>query len=64
MRKFLKWLLGIDKLEEKIQHLDNQLKVVNDRTQMNNLRTLMMLEYGDFPELDGRKPIDEFEHPR
>ena len=31
---------------------------------MNNLRTLMMLEYGDFPELDGRKPIDEFEHPR
>jgi len=56
--KLFKWLLGIDKLEKKIDQLEAQLKDVNDRAQMNNLRTLMMIEYGDFPELEKRIPND------
>ena len=56
--KLFKWLLGIDKLEKKIDQLEAQLKIVNDRAQMNNLRTLMMLEYGDFPELNKHTPAD------
>ena len=56
--KLFKWLLGIDKLEKKIDQLEAQLKDVNDRAQMNNLRTLMMIEYGDFPELEKRIHID------
>ena len=56
--KFFKRLFGIDKLEKKIDQLEAQLKIVNDRAQMNNLRTLMMLEYGDFPELNKHTPAD------
>ncbi len=58
LQRLLKRLLGIDKLEKKIDQLDARLKVVSDRAQMNNLRTLMMLEYGDFPELEKRIPND------
>jgi len=56
--KLFKWILGIDKLEKKIDQLEAQLKVVSDRAQMNNLRTLMMLEYGEFPDLKKRMPND------
>jgi hypothetical protein len=56
--KFFKRLFGIDKLEKKVDQLEAQLKVVSDRAQMNNLRTLMMLEYGEFSDLKKRMPND------
>ena len=49
-------------LIERIKKLEEELKQVRviasqalDRAHMNNLRTLMMIEHGDFPTLDGRK---------
>ena len=50
----IKRYLGIDKLEKRVNKLEKQVKTTLDRAQMNNLRTLMMLEHGDFPTLDGR----------
>ena len=50
----IKRYLGIDKLEKRVNKLEKQVKATLDRAQMNNLRTLMMLEHGDFPTLDGR----------
>ena len=57
--KILKCLLGIDQLEKRVDVLEAQVKVAIDRAQWNNLRTLMMLEHGDFPTLDGRIPDQE-----
>ena len=57
--KILKCLLGIDQLEKRVDVLEAQVKVAIDRAQWNNLRTLMMLEHGDFPTLDGRIPDRE-----
>ena len=51
---WLKDLLGISRLEKRVEDLEKQLRLTTDRAQMNNLRTLMMLEHGDFPMLDGR----------
>lgn len=51
---WLKDLLGISRLEKRVEDLEKQLRLTTDRAQMNNLRTLMMLEHGDFPTLDGR----------
>lgn len=50
----IKRYLGIDKLEKRVNKLEKQVKTTLYRAQMNNLRTLMMLEHGDFPTLDGR----------
>ena len=58
---FFKWRLGIDKLEKRITILETQVKLTMDRAQWNNLRTLMMLEHGDFPMLDGRIPLEKSE---
>ena len=62
--KILKRLLGIDQLEKRVAELEVQVKVAIDRAQWNNLRTLMMLEHGDFPTLDGRisDPEDDKQH--
>lgn len=59
MIRFLKWLLGIDKLEKRIEILETQVELTMDRAQLNNIRTLMMIEHGDFPTLDGRIPMKD-----
>lgn len=51
---WLKDLLGISRLEKRVEDLEKQLRLTTDRAQMNNLRTLMLFEHGDFPTLDGR----------
>jgi len=51
---WLKDLLGISHLEKRVEDLEKQLRLTTDRAQMNNLRTLMLFEHGDFPTLDGR----------
>jgi hypothetical protein len=54
-----KRLFGIDKLEERVQHLEGQVKLTMDRAQLNNMRTLMMLEHGDYDMFNDVKDLDD-----
>ena len=49
----------IKKLEEELKRVRVIASQALDRAHMNNLRTLMMIEHGDFPTLDGREKIDD-----
>ena len=54
-----KRLFGIDKLEKRVQHLEDQVKLTMDRAQLNNMRTLMMLEHGDYDMFNDIKDLGD-----